>query len=73
MRRFLVVIEKAESNFSAYSPDPPGCVATGATQEEVTKNMTRALVLHVRGMVEDGLPIPDANSRAEYVAVQEPL
>jgi len=70
MHNFLVVIEKADGNYSAYSPDLPGCVATGATQEEVEKNMTEAINLHVHGLIEDGLPVPESKSVARYVAVE---
>lgn len=70
MHRFLVVIEKADGNYSAYSPDLPGCVATGATREEAEKMMHEAVDMHVRGLVEDGLPVPESNSFAEYVAVE---
>ncbi len=69
MRRFLIVVEKTENNFSAYSPDLPGCVATGATREEVEKNMREAIQLHIQGMIEDNIPIPESQSFAEYVAV----
>lgn len=70
MYRFLVVIEKANDNYSAYSPDLPGCVATGATHEEVERNMYQAIQMHVRGLLEDNLPIPESNSFAEYIAVR---
>jgi predicted RNase H-like HicB family nuclease len=69
MHRFLVVIEKAENNYSAYSPDLPGCVATGATREEAEKNMHETIEMHVRGLQEDNLPIPESKSSAEFVAV----
>jgi predicted RNase H-like HicB family nuclease len=69
MRRFLIVIEKAESNYSAYSPDLPGCVATGKTREDAERNMYEAIELHVQGLQEDNLPIPESTSFAEYVAV----
>jgi predicted RNase H-like HicB family nuclease len=69
MYRFLIVIEKADGNYSAYSPDLPGCVATGATREETESNMHEAIELHVRGLLEDNLPIPNSTSFAEYVAV----
>jgi predicted RNase H-like HicB family nuclease len=69
MYRFLVVIEKANGNYSAYSPDLPGCIATGATREEVERNIHEAIKLHVQGLLEDNLPIPESNSFAEYVAV----
>jgi len=69
MRRFLVVIEKAGANYSAYSPDLPGCVATGRTRGEVEVRMHEAIHMHVQGMLEDDLPIPESTSFAEYVAV----
>lgn len=70
MYRFLVVIEKANGNYSAYSPDLAGCVATGATREEAELNMHKAIAMHVRGLLEDKLPVPEGNSFAEYVAVE---
>jgi predicted RNase H-like HicB family nuclease len=69
MRRFLVVVEKASGNFSAYSPDLPGCVATGATPEETTARMHEAIDLHVQGLREDHLPIPEPSATAAYVEV----
>lgn len=69
MHRFLIVIEKAGNNYSAYSPDLPGCVATGADREETELRMHAAIEMHVKGMIEDRLPIPESNSFAEYVAV----
>jgi len=69
MHRFLVVVERAEVNYSAYSPDLPGCIATGDTREEVEHNMHEAMQLHVQGLIEDGLPIPKSESSAEYIAV----
>ena len=69
MHRFLVIIEKAEANYSAYSPDLPGCIATGATREDAERNMHEAIGMHVRGLLEDNLPIPETTSFAEYVAV----
>jgi predicted RNase H-like HicB family nuclease len=69
MYRFLIVIEKANGNYSAYSPDLPGCVATGRTREQVTHNMHGAIEMHVNGLLEDNLPIPKSHSFAEYIAV----
>jgi predicted RNase H-like HicB family nuclease len=65
--RYAVVIEKAENNFSAYVPDLPGCVATGATMEEVEQEIRDAIAFHLEGMREDGLPIPAATSKVEYI------
>jgi predicted RNase H-like HicB family nuclease len=67
--RFLIIIEKANGNYSAYSPDLPGCVATGETHDEVTRNMYEAIEMHVRGLIEDELPVPESHSLAEYVAL----
>jgi predicted RNase H-like HicB family nuclease len=69
MYRFLIVIEKTENNYSAYSPDLPGCVATGKTREEVERNMHQAVEMHVQGLLEDNLPIPESTAYAEYIAV----
>jgi predicted RNase H-like HicB family nuclease len=69
MHRFLIVIEDAGENYSAYSPDLPGCVATGATREETERNMVEAIQLHIEGLIEDGLPIPQSTALAEYVVV----
>jgi predicted RNase H-like HicB family nuclease len=65
--RYLVIIEKAARNYSAYSPDVPGCVATGRTRQEAEDRMREAIELHLRGMKEDGLPIPKPVSTAEFV------
>jgi predicted RNase H-like HicB family nuclease len=69
MSRYLIVIENAGSNFSAYSPDLPGCVSTGSTQQETKRNMEEAIEFHLAGLREDGLPIPSPSSVAEYVEV----
>jgi predicted RNase H-like HicB family nuclease len=69
MKKFLVIVEKAENNFSAYSPDLPGCVATGETREEVDRNMREAIALHIEGLRKDILPIPESTSYAEYIAI----
>jgi predicted RNase H-like HicB family nuclease len=69
MRRFLIVVEKAGSTFSAYSPDLPGCVATGATPEQTKARMQTAIAMHVEGLREDRLPVPEPSAIAEYVDV----
>ena len=65
--KYLVVIEKTPSNLSAFSPDLPGCVATGASQSEVEERMRQAIQMHLAGMREDGLAIPEPSSVAEYI------
>jgi predicted RNase H-like HicB family nuclease len=69
MARYLIVIEKASGNFSAYSPDLPGCVATGATRDEVIQNMRGAIEMHVQGLLEDRQPIPEPFASVDYVTV----
>ena len=61
--RYAIVIEKAEENFSAYAPDLPGCVATGATVEEVETEICEAIAFHVEGLREDGLQAPPGASQ----------
>lgn len=67
--RYAIVIERAESNYSAYVPDLPGCVATGSTVEEVEQEIRSAMELHISGLKEDGLPVPPPSSRVHYVSV----
>lgn len=66
---YAIVIERAENNLSAYAPDLPGCVATGATIEEVETEMREAIAFHLDGLREDGLPISVATSRVDYLEV----
>lgn len=67
--RYAVVIEKAEGNYSAYVPDLPGCVATGATLEEVEAQIREAIEFHIDGLRQDHAPIPQASSKVDYVEV----
>lgn len=67
--RYAIVIERADGNYSAYVPDLPGCVATGATVAEVEAEIRQAIVFHVEGLREDGLPVPAPASQVDYVDV----
>ena len=67
--KYLVVIEPTETGFSAYSPDVPGCVATGATEEEVEREMQEAMEFHVEGLALEGYPVPEPSTRSAYVEV----
>jgi len=69
MHKYLLIFEKAGDNYSAYSPDMPGCIATGRTREEVEKNMREAISFHIEGLKEDGLPLPEPASFTEYIEV----
>lgn len=67
--RYAIVIEKASSNYAAYVPDLPGCVATGSTVVETETQIREAIELHLEGLRADGMPIPPPNSQVEYVEV----
>jgi len=67
--RYAVVIERITSNFSAYVPDLPGCVATGGSLEEVDVLIREAISFHIEGMRADGTPIPAPTSHVEYVDI----
>jgi predicted RNase H-like HicB family nuclease len=67
--RYAIVIEQAGANFSAYAPDLPGCIATGATVEATEANIREAIAFHLEGLRGDGLPIPPARSHVEYVDI----
>jgi len=65
--RYAVVIEKADGNYSAYVPDLPGCVATGATVEAVEQEILEAIRFHIEGLRADEQPVPEPSSIIEYV------
>jgi predicted RNase H-like HicB family nuclease len=67
--RYAVVIENAGNNFSAYAPDLPGCVATGATFKEAETQIREAIEFHLAGLRDDGLPLPPPTSHVEYIEV----
>ncbi|MCI0795135.1 MAG: type II toxin-antitoxin system HicB family antitoxin [Chloroflexi bacterium] len=67
--KYAVVFEKAPSNFAAYVPDLPGCVATGATRKEVERNIREAIAFHIEGIRLEHLPIPEPSAWADTVEV----
>lgn len=69
MKPYAIVIEDAGTNLAAFVPDLPGCVATGASVEEVERLIQEAIELHIEGMIEGGLPIPEPTSQVDYVEV----
>ena len=69
MSRYLVIIEKTATGFSAYSPDLPGCVATGRTRKAVEKEMQAAIEFHIEGLRQAGEQIPEPQSQASYCEV----
>jgi predicted RNase H-like HicB family nuclease len=69
MKKYLVVVEKTDTGYSAYSPDVDGCITTGATREEVERNMKEALEFHLEGLREHGLPIPEPSASSTELEV----
>jgi predicted RNase H-like HicB family nuclease len=69
MKKYLIVVEKTETGYSAYSPDLEGCVATGKTREETEREMREALAFHLEGMARSGQPIPEPHTYSAYVDV----
>jgi predicted RNase H-like HicB family nuclease len=67
--RYMVILEQGENGVGAYVPDLPGCVAVGETKEEVLRLIGEAVELHLEGLREEGLPIPEPSSSSEYVEV----
>jgi predicted RNase H-like HicB family nuclease len=67
--KYLVIIEPTETGFSAYSPDLPGCVATGESREEVEREMQEAMAFHVEGLRLEGLPVLEPSSESAYLEV----
>ena len=67
--KYLIILEKTSTGYSAYSPDLPGCVSAGDTAQETEANMREAIEFHIEGMLEEGLTIPVPQSRASYVEV----
>ena len=70
--RYAIVIEKVIDNFSAYAPDLPGCVATGATAAEAEQRIREAIEVHLAGLREDGAEVPVPSSRVDYVEIGAP-
>jgi predicted RNase H-like HicB family nuclease len=69
MMQYLIVIEQTETGYSAYSPDLPGCVSTGATREETEHNMGEAVEFHLEGLKLEGLEIPQSTTSSAYIEV----
>ncbi|MBC7569728.1 MAG: type II toxin-antitoxin system HicB family antitoxin [Spirosoma sp.] len=67
MKKYLVILEKAETGYGAYVPDLPGCVATASTKEEVERLIYEGIQFHIEGLELEGLPVPTASSEAELM------
>lgn len=69
MKKYLIILETTETGFSAYSPDLPGCVATGSDRDATEKNMREAIAFHLDGLREEGEDVPEPSSTATYLEV----
>lgn len=69
MFKYPVIIEKANGNYSAYSPDLPGCVSTGATIKETLSRMRDAIQFHLEGLKKEGLEIPKPSTKVDYIEI----
>ena len=69
MKKYIVIYERADSNWSAYVPDLPGCVAAGDTRDKTAKLIREAIEFHIEGMHEEGLPIPEPSAEAETITI----
>lgn len=67
--RYAIVIEQAGTNYSAYVPDLPGCVASGSSIADVETRIREAIAFHLDGLREDGLPLPIPSSQVDYVEI----
>jgi predicted RNase H-like HicB family nuclease len=67
MKKYLIVVEETQTGLSAYSPDLPGCVSTGASRQEVERNMHEAIAFHLDGLRQEGEPVPEPHTYSAYV------
>ena len=69
MKKYLTIVEKTETGYSAFSPDVPGCGSTGRTRNEVERNIQEAIEFHLEGLRLEGYKVPEPNSYSAYVEV----
>ena len=69
MREYLVIYERAEGNWATFSPDVPGCIATGKTREEVEEKFREALIFHFEGLQEENLALPEPQAEAGTIRI----
>lgn len=69
--KYLIIVERTSTGYSAYSPDLEGCIATGSTREEVERNMREAISFHLDGLRQEGYDIPRPYSYSRYVEIED--
>jgi len=62
VKKYQIIIEKTGTGYSAYSPDVPGCAATGDTREEVEANIREAIQFHIDGLKQEGYEVPEPST-----------
>jgi predicted RNase H-like HicB family nuclease len=69
MKKYLIIVEKTETGYSAYSADVPGCGSTGRTKEEVEANIQEAIQFHIEGLRDEGYPVPEPSTYSSFIDV----
>lgn len=69
MKKYLIIVEKMSTGYSAFSPDVPGCGSTGETKEEVERNIQEAIAFHVEGLRQEGYEIPEPSTYSSYINI----
>lgn len=69
MKKYLIIVEKTNTGYSAFSPDVPGCGSTGGTKEEVERNIQEAIEFHLEGLRQEGCEIPEPSTYSSYIDI----
>jgi predicted RNase H-like HicB family nuclease len=69
VKKYLIIVEKTSTGYSAYSPDLPGCGSTGDTRDEVERNIRDAIEFHIEGLKREGFDVPEPTSYSSYIDV----
>ena len=69
MKKYLIIVEKTSTGYSAFSPDVPGCGSTGETKEEVERNIQEAIAFHIEGLRQEGYEVPEPSTYSSYVDI----
>lgn len=69
MKKYLIIVEKTNTGYSAFSPDVPGCGSTGETKEEVERNIQEAIAFHIEGLRQEGYEIPEPSTYSSYINI----
>ena len=73
MKKYLVIIEKTKTGYSAYVPDLPGCISTGKSKKDIEKNIQEAIEFHIEGMMMDGDKVPEPTNNYVFIGIKPPV